>query len=449
MAFPNKVRWMQDILPEVQRYHTFLKKVFRHELRKNGFRRITTPVLEFKELFENAVGNGTDIVDKEMYNLVDRKWRELVLKPESTAPIMRAYLENNLTEDPQPVFLYYMEPHFRYDRPQKGRYRQFYQAGAEIIWEIDPILDAQLIYIGYTLLNKLGLEWDFKVKINSIGTQKDRAKYIDELTGFYDNKKHLLTEDGLRKLETNPLRLLDTKNEDEMILANEAPKITKFLKKDAKEHYAKVKEYLDILKVPYEEDHKLVRGLDYYCHTVWEFSDNSGRSQDSFGGGGRYDGLSKKIGHDAEVPWVWFAFGMERVIEAMIEKGIKLKNKDSIDLYFIQLGEDAKKVVLPLTLEARERGVNTLSSLGTPSLKVQMKKANRINARYVVMVGLMEVHSGVYQVRNMVDGTQEEVKKENLIDYIIEKVGKDNLNFYCPAKDFILPEGSDDYEIDC
>lgn len=438
MDFPKKVRWMQDILPEAHRYHAFLKKVFRHELRKNGFKRITTPILESKSLFTSAVWAWTDVVDKEMYNLIDKKWRELVLKPESTAPIMRAYIENNLFDDPQPVFLYYVEPHFRYDRPQKWRYRQFFQVWAEIIWESDPILDAQLIYIWYTTLNKIGLKWDFKIRLNSIWNQKDRQKYLEELTSFYENKKHLLSEDALRKLETNPLRLLDTKIEDEIILANEAPKISKFLKKESKEHYTKVKEYLDLLGVPYEEDHKLVRGLDYYNHTVWEFSDDSWRSQDAFGWGWRYDLLSKKIGHNEEIPAVWFAFWMERLAEAIIDKWVKLKNKDKIDLYFIQLWEEAKKAVLPLTLEAREAWINTMASLWTPSLKAQMKKANRLEARYVVMVWVMEVNSWIYQVRDMVAWTQEEVKKENLISYMAEKIWKENLNFYCPAKDFIL-----------
>lgn len=438
MDFPKKVRWMQDILPEAHKYHAFLKKVFRHELRKNWFKRITTPVLEQKSLFTSAVWAWTDVVDKEMYNLIDKKGRELVLKPESTAPIMRAYIENDMLSEPQPVFLYYVEPHFRYDRPQKWRYRQFFQVWAEIIGESDPILDAQLIYIGYTVLNKIGLEKDFKIKINSIWTSKDRQKYIEELTSFYENKKHLLSEDALRKLSTNPLRLLDTKVEDEIILANEAPKISKFLKKESKEHYAKVKEYLDLLWVPYEEDHKLVRWLDYYCHTVWEFVDNSWRSQDAFGWGGRYDMLSKKIGHSEEIPAVGFAFGMERLVEAITSKWVTLRNKDSIDLYFIQLWDEAKKAVLPLTLAAREAWINTQASLWTPSLKAQMKKANRLEAKFVVMVWVMEVNSWIYQVRDMVAWTQEEVKKDDLINYIIWKVWKENLNFYCPAKDLII-----------
>lgn len=438
MPLATRVKWMQDILPPAHKYHTFLKKVFRHELRKNGFKRITTPILENKALFLSALWEWTDIVDKELYSLVDPKWKNLVLKPESTTPIMRAYIENGLVEDTQPVFLYYVEPHFRFDKPQRGKLRQFFQVGAEIIWEADPILDAQLIFIGYKILNKLWLEWDFKIKINSLGTPKDRIKYLEELTGFYDNKKHLLTPESLRKLEINPLRLFDTKDEDEKILANEAPKITKSLKKDSREHYTKVKEYLDILWVPYEEDHTLVRGLDYYNHTVWEFIDTSWRSKDSFWWGGRYDWLSKKIGHEEDIPGVGFAFGMERLAQSLYEKWILLRDKDKIDLYFIQLGDEAKKVVLPLSLEAREAGINVLVSLWTPSLKIQMKKAMKIEARYVVMVGMMEASTWIYQVRDMVEGTQEEVKRDDLIAYITKKIGDNSLDFYCPAKDLIV-----------
>lgn len=438
MDFPTRVRWMQDILPENHLYHTFLKKVFRHEFRKNWFKRITTPILEKKEVFSWALWAWTDIIDKEMYVLVDKKGRELVLKPESTAPIMRAYIENDLQSEPQPVFLYYVEPHFRYDRPQKWRYRQHFQVWAEIIWEIDPILDAQLIYIWYTVLNKIWLAWDFKIKINSVWTAKDRQKYIEELVSFYDNKKHLLSEDWLRKLETNPLRLLDTKEEDEIILAWQAPKISNFLKKDSREHFTKVKEYLDLLWVPYEEDHCLVRWLDYYTHTVWEFVWNSEWNQSSFWWGWRYDSLSKRLWHPEEIPAVWMWLWMERMVEALMEKGIQLKDKDKIDLYFIQLWEEAKKIVLPLTLKARDAWINTLASLWTPSLKVQMKKANRINARYVVMVWIMEANSWVFQVRDMLEWTQEEVKKDDLINYIIWKVWKDKLDFYCPANDLTI-----------
>lgn len=282
MTVPQKVRGMQDIFGEYQRYFTFLKKVVRHEFRKSGFTRISTPVLESKDLVVRSAGIGSDVVSKEMYELRDKKDRELVLKPESTPGVLRAYIENNMMEEPQPVYFYYIEPHFRYDRPQKGRYRQFHQIGAEIIGELDPILDANMIYVGCCILDDIGLKGKYKIKINSIGVAKEREKYILELQSFFENKKHLLDETDLARLATNPLRLLDSKNEDTRELLKVAPKVTDFLKKDSKEFYEKVKEYLTVLGVEYEEDASLVRGLDYYSHTVWEWVDGSGRTQDAF-----------------------------------------------------------------------------------------------------------------------------------------------------------------------
>jgi histidyl-tRNA synthetase len=225
-----------------------------------------------------------------------------------------------MLEEPQPVYLYYIEPHFRYDRPQKGRYRQFHQVGAEIIGEEDPILDAKAIYIMKNIMDGIGLAGTYAIKINSLGVPKEREKYLEELKNFFESRKHLLDETDLARLEKNPLRLLDSKNPDVIELLKIAPKMTEFLKKDSLEFYNKMKEYLDILEVEYIEDSTLVRGLDYYSHTVWEFVDGSGRTQDAFGGGGRYDGLAKSIGYKSEVPAVGFAFGAERLIEAMMER---------------------------------------------------------------------------------------------------------------------------------
>ncbi len=437
MELIQKVRGMQDIFGEYQRYFTFLKKVARHEFRKNGFTRITTPILEHKELILHTSGESSDIVNKELYDVIDKKGRELVLKPESTPGVMRAYLENFLAE-PQPVYLYYIEPHFRYDRPQKGRYRQFHQVGAEIIGEQDPILDAKMIHIMASILDGIGLGGKYKIKINSLGVQKEREKYILELQSFFENKKHLLDEVDLARLEKNPLRLLDSKNEDVRELLKVAPKMTDFLKKDSLDFYNQVKEYLNILGVAYEEDHTLVRWLDYYSHTVWEFVDGSGRTQDAFGGGGRYDGLSKSIGWKDAVPAVGFAFGAERLIEAMMESGVHIRNKDAIQLFFIQLWDDAKKLALPLDIEARARGLNSLLSLGTPSIKTQLKKANRVNAQYVAVIGIMEAKKWVCQFKDMEKGTQEEVPLNQLIDKVIGIIGEEKLDFYHPSKDFIM-----------
>ncbi len=440
MELPPRVRGMQDIFGEYQRYFTFLKKVARHEFRTNGFTRITTPILELKALITHSTGDSSDIVTKEMFDFTDKGGREVVMKPESTPGVMRAYLEHML-EEPQPVYLYYIEPHFRYDRPQKGRYRQFHQVGAEIIGEEDPILDAKAIYIMAQILDGLGLAGTYTVKINSLGVAKEREKYLLELQSFFENKKHLLDEIDLARLEKNPLRLLDSKNADVQELLKIAPKMTDFLKKDSLEFYTKVKEYLDILGVKYMEDHTLVRGLDYYSHTVWELVDGSGRTQDAFGGGGRYDGLAKSIGYKTEVPAVGFAFGAERLIEAMIERGVQLKNKDKIHLYIMQLGDEAKKLALPLNIEARRKGLNSLLGLGTPSIKVQLKKANRVGARFVIVIGIMEAKRGICQLKDMDKGTQVEMPLDKVLDAVIAEVGTDALSFYHPSRDWIITEG--------
>jgi histidyl-tRNA synthetase len=438
--FPQRVRGTQDIFGEYQRYFNFLKKVVRHEFRKNGFTRISTPILEPRDLIVRSAGEGSDVVSKELYDVIDKKGRALVLKPESTAGVMRAYVENNLQEEPQPIYWYYIEPHFRYDRPQKGRYRQFHQVGAEIIGEIDPILDAKLIYMGCSMLDGLGLAGKYTVKLNTLGLPKEREKYLIELSSFFEARRHLLDEVDQARLTINPLRLLDSKNEDVRELLKIAPKITDFLKKDSQEFYDKVKEYLTILGVNYVEDHTLVRGLDYYVHTVWEWVDGSGRTQDSFGGGGRYDGMAKALGNKNEIPAVGFAFGAERLIEAVIDTGVKLRNKDGIHLYFIQLGDDAKRLMLPLSIEARNKGLNSLLSLGTPSLKVQMKKANKLGARFVAIVGIMEAKKGVCQLKDMLKGTQIEVKVSELLDTILTHIDPKELDFYVPGKDWVIVE---------
>lgn len=440
MEIPPRVRGMQDIFGEYQRYFTFLKKVARHEFRTNGFTRITTPILEMKSLITHSTGDSSDIVTKEMFDFTDKGGREVVMKPESTPGVMRAYLEY-MMEEPQPVYLYYIEPHFRYDRPQKWRYRQFHQVGAEIIGEEDPILDAKAIYIMAQILDGLGLAGTYTVKINSLGVAKEREKYLLELQSFFENKKHLLDEVDLARLEKNPLRLLDSKNEDIKELLKIAPKMTDFLKKDSLEFYNKVKEYLDILGVKYVEDHTLVRGLDYYSHTVWELVDGSGRTQDAFGGGGRYDGLAKSIGYKTEVPAVGFAFGAERLIETMIERWVQLRNKDKIHLYIMQLGDEAKKLALPLNIEARRKGLNSLLGLGTPSIKVQLKKANRVGARFVIVIGIMEAKKWVCQLKDMDKWTQIEISLDKVLDAVITEVGTDALSFYHPSRDFIITEG--------
>jgi len=387
-----------DVFPDEHKYLTFLKKVFRHEFRKNWFRRISTDILENWEFRKNA-----------------ETW------------IMSAYLNNNCIEEIQPVYYYYMD-HFL----NKGN--QTERIWAEIIWVNDPILDAISIYITYSVLNQIGLENTFKIHINSTWIEKEKIKYSEELQSFYENKKHMLSEESIWLLETNPMLLLSSDDEDEKIIASQAPNMLKFLKKDSKAHHNKFKEYLDILEIPYIEDHTIVSENDYSTNSIWEF-----RNQDEelIWWGARYNKLATKLWNTKDIPATWFYTDIFVIINMLKDRNIKLKNKDEIDLFFVQLWDEAKAVVLPLSLEARKAWINTVVALWTPSMKEQMLKANRSNSKYVVLVWLMEARNGIFQVKDTISWTQEEVKKEDLIEYIIWKIGSDKLDFYVPTNDLI------------
>ena len=387
-----------DIFPDDHKYLTFLKKVFRHEFRKNWFRRISTDILENWEFRKTA-----------------ETW------------IMNAYINNNCSEEIQPVYYYYMD-HFLNNWVQTER------IWAEVIGVNDPILDAISIYITYSVLNQIWLKDTFKILINSTWIEKEKIKYSEELQSFYENKKHMLSEESLWLLEKNPMLLLASKNEDEEIIAKQAPSIIKFLKKDSKAHHAKFKEYLDILKIPYEEDHTLVSDNDYSTNSIWEFR---WLEWEMIWGWARYNKLATKLWNPKDIPATWFYTDIYVVMKMLKDRNIKLKNKDEIDLFFVQLWDEAKAVVLPLSLEARKAWINTVVALWTPSMKEQMLKANRSNAKYVVLVWLMEARNGIFQVKDTVLWTQEEVKKEELIEYIIWKIGSDKLDFYVPTNDLI------------
>lgn len=387
-----------DIFPDDHKYLTFLKKVFRHEFRKNWFRRIST-----------------DIIENGLFRTSAETW------------IMRAYINNNLVDEIQPIYYYYMD-HFFNNGIQEER------IGANILWENDPILDAISVFIVYTVLNKIWLENTFSIKINTSGNEKERIKYLEELQNFYENKKHILSDESKYFLETDPIKLLTSKNEDEIILAKQAPSILKYLKKDSKNHYNKFKEYMELLNIPYTEDFTISTWKEYSTNSLWEFVSEKWKIIWKWY---RYDLLSKLMGNSKEIPAVWFYTDAFTIINLLKEKNIKIRNKDKIDLFFVQLWDEAKTVVLPLSLKARDAGINTVVSLWTPSMKEQMLKANRSWAKYVVMVWIMEARNGVFQVRNTENGTQAEVKKDELIDYIIWKIWSETLDFYCPVKDLI------------
>lgn len=424
---------VHDILPDDHDYHTFIKKVIRHRLRQAGFRRISTPVFEFTDVFQRSIGNETDIVQKEMYTFQDRKGRSLTLKPESTAGVTRAYIQNGMAELPQPVELYYIEPHFRYDRPQKGRYRQFWQFGFEVIGESNPALDAQVIYLAHKIHEDLGIEHLLELQLNTIGTPESREKYKMALKDFYIGKERSLCEDCNKRLHTNPMRLLDCKTEDCQILAELAPKMERFLDDESKQFHEDLKDFLTEMGIKFTENPRLVRGLDYYTKTVFEFWDTKEGAQNSVGGGGRYDGLVELMGGQ-KTPAVGYAGGIERVIANMKKEKVRVPKKDNIQVFVVQLGKEAKLKCLPLMNEMRELGIKTMGALGKDSLREQLKIADRFKVTYSVIVGLTEVREEVAIVRNMQKGTQETVPFNKVIDKIIKKLGEENLDKYSPGE---------------
>ena len=427
------VKGVHDILPDDHEYHTYIKKVLRHRARQAGFRRISTPMFEYTDVFARGIGVTSDIVSKEMYTFEDKKGRSLTLKPESTAGIVRAYIQNNMQQLPQPVMLYYFEPNFRYDRPQKGRYRQFWQFGLEILGESDPALDAQVINLATKINEDLGIDSILSLQLNTIGTLESRAKYMQVLQDFYVGKERSLCENCKFRLDKNPLRLLDCKEEDCQILANLAPSMRDYIDKESLEYHEKLKTFLDALGIKYEENPKIIRGLDYYSKTVFEFWDKEKGAQNAIGGGGRYDGLVELMG-GAPTPAVGYAAGVERVIANMKREKIRVPSKDQLHVFVAQLGDMAKEKCLVLIDELRENGLKTMGALGKGSMNIQLRIADKFKVPYTIIIGLTEVREGNALIRNMAKGVQERVPMEKVAARMVELIGEENLDRYSPGE---------------
>jgi len=426
-----RVEWTKDLFPEDHKYLTFLKKVFRHEFRKNSFRRLSIPSFEYTSLLRKAFPKGENTYG--LYTFSDKKGNDLSLAPNATIWAMRAYLTNEIFEQLQPVHYYYMDKFIRQEREEK----ECYIIGWEVIGESDPIIDVEMIYMTYICIQKMWLGDDIKIRINSYGNQKEMINFKDNLKDFYANKEQILTPETKELMQRDILSVFSTEDEDEKILLGNTISIHKFLKKDSKKHYEKVKEYLTDLGIPFIEDHTLFFRENFYTNTVWTISTQEGELLSRWG---RYNILSEMLWSQKKYAAGGFAVDAMKLVNLLKRKNISIRNKDKVDLYFVQLWDKPKKVVLPLAIEARNKGINTLASLGTPSIKEQMLKAQRIGSRFIVIVGVMEAMSWVFQVRDMDAGTQAEVKKEELIDYVIERIGKDNLDFYEPSRDLLQEE---------
>ncbi len=419
------------MMPADHQYMTYIKKAVRHRARQAGYKRIDPPIFEERTLFERSIGDHTDIVEKELFS-VGRKGEkdaDYSLRPEFTAGICRAYIEHGMQELPQPVELYAIGPCFRYDRPQKGRYRQFHQFDVEAIGISDPSVDAQLIHMLEKIFTDLKIRDRLTLHINNIGAPADRLTYVQALKDYFVGKERNLPELDRKRLQTNPLRLLDSKEEDTQILVKLAPSLDQFISAESKAYHATLLEYLETLGVKFESNAMLVRGLDYYNQTVFEYWDQSTGAQNAVGGGGRYDYLVEQLG-GKPTPGIGFAGGLERIMWHMQEAGVEAPNKDQVDVFVAQLGPEAKKKCLPLVSKLRDLGVHTVGALGEASLKSQMRLADKFQARFALLMGQMEVKDGTIILRDMQAGKQQQISFDQAVPEIIKLIGKPNLDKY-------------------
>jgi len=415
---PQALRGMRDILPEEQRYWEYVLEKMAKISKLYGFEKIDIPVLEDAALFRRTIGITTDIVEKEIFSFSDKSGREIALRPEMTAGIARAYIENGLSNLPQPLKLYTFGSLFRYEKPQSGRQREFHQFNLEILGSASPVIDSQIIILSQNIFKELKLETE--LQINSLGCPLCRNEYKKKLLESVRYKKKLLCPTCQTRLTKNPLRIFDCKEKNCREVSYTFPYIIDSLCDVCKNHFIKVLENLDELQIPYNLNPRLVRGLDYYTKTVFEFWPvRAGLSEDekakiSLAGGGRYDELIQSLG-GKPTPAVGIAFGLERIIEEMkMQKQIPPKSKKTL-VFLAHIGEAAKKRALRLFEELKEEKINVKESLGKDSLKAQLELANKIGAKFVLILGQDEVSHRTIIIRNMETGIQEIVDLDKIV----------------------------------
>jgi len=399
----------KDILPEEIKKWTQLEELVRKIMSAYNYKEIRTPVFEETRLFSRGIGESTDIVSKEMYTFTDRSGTSVTLKPEMTASVVRALLEHSLDKQQQLNKLFYISPMFRQERPQAGRLRQFHQFGAEALGSVNPALDAEMILIAYGVLEKLGLK-NLTVKINSLGVPSSREKYKSTLKDYLTGKFNELSEESKKRFDSNVLRIFDSKKENDQKIMEDAPRLLEHLDDESLEHFEKVKQILLAAKVPFQVDSALVRGLDYYTHTTFEILSGSVGAQSALCGGGRYDLLAEQLG-GRDVPGVGFAAGMERILLACENENIFDASDETLDLYIVRLNknEDLEKKVFELAQSFRSSGLAVEVDYLFRSVKAQMREANKLNSKFVLMIGGEEYERGTAVLKNMEAGEQKEV----------------------------------------
>ncbi len=400
----NRPKGTNDFLPDQVAKWQALEDLLRNVSYLYGYKEIRTPIFEHTELFQRGVGETTDIVEKEMYTFSTKGDKSFSLRPEGTAPTVRAFVENKLYAWPQPTKLYYIGPMFRHDRPQAGRYRQFHQYGIEAFGSDDPALDAEVIAMAMDIYRRLSLI-GLRLELNSVGCPACRPLHRQKLQEFLAEKKDQLCNTCQARYERNPMRILDCKSPDCQKLLTGAPTIDQMLCPDCQSHFTAVQKYLQALQVPYVLNPRLVRGLDYYVRTAFEIMAEGIGAQGSVGGGGRYDGLIEQIG-GPPMPGIGFALGLERILLTMEQQGLTLARDSSSQVFVAVMGQEAQLLGSRLVQELRQNGIAVERDYGKRSFKAQLKTADRLKVLYTLIIGEDEVKDSIVQVKNMVTGEQ-------------------------------------------
>lgn len=409
----SSIKGMRDILPPSSAVWNQVEAAARKVFFRFNYREIRTPILEETALFARGVGEATDIVIKEMYTFEDRDGTSLTLRPESTASVLRAHIEHHLDQEPGLQKLYYIGPMFRRERPQKGRYRQFYQIGAEAIGSDSPALDAEVIEMVLAILDEVGIS-EYELLINSVGSKESRTRFNNALKEQLRDLAPLMCEDCQRRAQTNPLRVLDCKVPADQPLIEQLPSILQFLDHQDKEHFRRVREFLDDRQIRYNVQPRLVRGLDYYVRTTFEVIHGALGAQNAILGGGRYDGLAEMLGSKVAAPGIGFSIGEDRLVMTVEEGQTVLP--PALDLYIAPMGDAALRHCAVLAGDLRKLDISV--EVGTERrLKRMLEIANKLDAAYTLIVGDNEIATKTYTLKNMASGEQEELTRQGLLEY--------------------------------
>lgn len=410
------IRGTKDLLPENAYLWQFVESAFKTTSELYGYEEMRTPIFERTEVFSRSIGENTDIVNKEMYTFEDRGGDSITLRPEETAAVARAVLQNSMLQQGQILRCWYFGPYFRYERPQKGRLRQFHQYGAECIGTPNPESDVEIILLAKEIAQSIGIR-EYKLLLNTLGSAESRKAYRSALKEYFSSKINEMSEDSRTRMENNPLRILDSKDERDQKAIKEAPLIVEHLDSESSDHFENVKEQLRSAGVEFELAPRLVRGLDYYSHTVFEMQSAALGAQDSFGGGGRYNHLFEQLGSKKPIPAVGVALGVERMLLVLEKQGNMPEQKPGPDVFMIVSSHQLNDKAVIIAEMLRSRGLKVVSDVQRRSMKAQFRESNKSGAKFVVILGEEEVQKETVQVKNMEDGKQEEIGLAHLKDY--------------------------------